>query len=86
MKIIRDNLICFKITRYNKLPSNLAICYKLEDFYQIPLSLTFWYGIKIFKKNFHNFIDLGLNFNLCENESYSTFVAKAGFIYAQKSI
>ena len=24
----------------------------------------------------HSFIDLGLHFDLCENESYSTFVAK----------
>ena len=35
---------------------------------------------------FHIFIDLGLQFHLCENESYSTFVAKAGFFYAQKSL
>ena len=42
-------------------------------------------GIQIFKK-FFSFIDLGLHFDLCENEIYSTFVAKAGFFYAQKSI
>ena len=43
-------------------------------------------GIKIFKKVFHSFIDLGLHSDLSENEGYSTFVAKAGFFYAQKSI
>ena len=31
------------------------------------------------KKKFHFFIDLGLLFDLYENESYSTFVTKAGF-------
>ena len=35
---------------------------------------------------FNSFIDLGLLFDLCENESYSTFVAKAEFFYAQESI
>ena len=29
-----------------------------------------------FSKKFSNFIDLGSHFDLCENESYSTFVAK----------
>ena len=38
-----------------------------------------------FSKTFRT-IDLGLHFDLCENESYSIFVAKAGFFYAQKSI
>ena len=37
--------------------------------------LAFW------KKKFHSFIELGLHFDLCENESYSTFVAKAGFFH-----
>ena len=31
--------------------------------------------LKLSKKFFHSFIDLGLHFDLCENESYSTFVA-----------
>ena len=31
------------------------------------------------KKIFTDIIDLGLHFDFCENESYSTFVAKAGF-------
>ena len=39
-----------------------------------------------FSKNFFSFIDLGLHFDMCENESYRTFVAKAGFFYAQKSV
>ena len=29
-------------------------------------------------------IDLELHFDLCENESHSTFVAKAAFFYAQQ--
>ena len=41
--------------------------------------LYFKKGIKIFTKNFHSFIDLGLQSDLWENESYSTFVEKAGF-------
>ena len=53
----------------------------LTSFWSISLE-----GIKIFKKNFHSFINLGLHFDLCENESYSPFVAKAGFFYKQKSI
>ena len=39
-----------------------------------------------FSKKFFSFIDLELHFDLCENESYSTFVAKAGFFYVQKSL
>ena len=35
--------------------------------------------LKFSKKVFNNFIDLGLHFDLCENESYSSFVAKVGF-------
>ena len=53
-------------------------------------TLTFWSiknlriqehkkELEFSKKKFHSFIDLGLHFDLCENESYSTFVAKAGF-------
>ena len=44
--------------------------------------------IRIFKKKKknHSFIDLGLHFDWCENESYSTFVAKTGFLYTQISI
>ena len=40
--------------------------------------------IKIFKTIFR-FTDLGLHFDLCENESYSTFVGKAELFYVQKS-
>ena len=53
-------------------------------------TLTFWYitlkDIKIFKKFLDSFIQLELHFDLCENDSYSTFVAKAGYFYAQKPI
>ena len=35
--------------------------------------------IKIFLTFFRGFIDLVLHFDLCENESYGTFVAKADF-------
>ena len=35
---------------------------------------------------FHCFIDLSLHFGLCENESYSTFVANTGYFHSQKSI
>ena len=39
----------------------------------------------IFKKKFFtDIIDLGLHFDFCENESYSTFVAKAGFFLHAK--
>ena len=81
--VIWENLISFEFPyHYIKPQSNLAICHKLEGFYQIPFSLTFlslsYKGIKI-NKEFHSFIDLWLHFDLCENESYSIFVAKGGF-------
>ena len=50
-------------------------------------TFTFWSipseGIKISKKCFHSFTDVGLHFDLCENESYSTFVAKDEFLRAK---
>ena len=33
-----------------------------------------------FSKNYFSFIDLGLHFDLCENESYGTFAAEAVFL------
>ena len=41
--------------------------------------------IKIFLTFFRGFIDLVLHFDLCENESYGTFVAKADF-FTRKSL
>ena len=44
--------------------------------------LAFWSILKKeskYWKDFVSFIDVGLHFDLCENNSYSTFVAKAGF-------
>ena len=35
--------------------------------------------LKFSKKFFHNFFDLGLHFDFCENGSYSTLAAKARF-------
>ena len=61
------------------------------NLFQISL-LNMWLLVHIlrlnydFKKLVHSFIDLGLYFDLCENESYSTFVQKVGFFYARKSI
>ena len=36
-------------------------------------------------KFFHSFIDLGLQFDLRENESYRNFIAKDGIFFARKS-
>ena len=42
--------------------------------------------LKFSNKKNHIVIDLGIYFPLCENESYNTSEAKAGFFYTQRSM
>lgn len=85
MIIIRENLVSFDFPYHFAIVNpreTLQFVINLKVFVKFHLASHFGLSFKKelkFKKEIHIFYYLGLHLYLCENEGYSTPVAKTGF-------